>query len=100
MVGLTQMVVVYLSGQCGAADAKAGKRISPHQNGQRVGMGNKEIFQCKQLEPLIGSLTHACKVKPRALFLRRLLDLHATSTELVGESIIRLNGACRLDITQ
>ena len=60
----------------------------------------KKTCQRKQLESLIGLLTHACKVvRPGRSFLRRLLDLlHATSARSDGRSIIRLNRACRSDI--
>ena len=60
----------------------------------------RKSCQRKQLESLIGLLTHACKVvRPGRSFLRRLLDLlHATGSRPDGNSTIRLNRECRADV--
>ena len=62
--------------------------------------GSRKSCQRKELESLIGLLSHACKVvRPGRSFLRRLLDLlHATSSRRGGNCIIRLNRSCQADI--
>ena len=58
--------------------------------------GSKKSCQIKELETLIGLLSHACKVvRPGRSFLHRLLDLlHATSSRCGGNCVIRLNRSC------
>ncbi len=62
--------------------------------------GVKMACRRRQLESLIGLLTHACKVvRPGRSFLRRLLDLlHATGMRPDGDCHIRLNRTCQSDI--
>ncbi len=62
--------------------------------------GARKSCQRRELESLIGVLSHACKVvRPGRSFLRRLLDLlHATGTRRGNKCIIRLNRSCQADI--
>lgn len=86
-------------------DTVSGELRLPEEKLQRLRTllqewGSRKTCQRKQLESLIGLLSHACKVGHSGRsFLRRLLDLlHATGSRLEGNSIIRLNKECRADI--
>ena len=53
----------------------------------------------QQLESLIGTLQHACRVvKPGRAFLRRAIDLLRTPGATKGHHHLRLNRECRADI--
>ncbi len=62
--------------------------------------GSRKSCQRKELESLIGLLSHACKVvKPGRSFLRRLLDLlHATGSGRCDRCILRLSSSYQADI--
>ena len=86
-------------------DTVAGELRLPEEKLQRLRTllrewSMRKSCQRKQLESLIGLLTHACKVVcPRRSFLRRLLDLlHATGSRPDGSSTIRLNRECRANV--
>ena len=53
----------------------------------------------RQLESLVGTLQHACRVvKPGRAFLRRMIDLLRTPSATKAHHHIRLNGQFRADL--
>ena len=62
--------------------------------------GDRETCTKKELESLVGSLNHACKVvRPGRPFLRRILDLlHSPHVRFAGDNGIRLSREFRADL--
>ena len=86
-------------------DTVSGELCLPEEKLQRLRTllqewGSRKTCRRKQLESLIGLLSHAYKVvRSGRSFLRRLLGLlHATGSRLKGNSILRLNKECRANI--
>ena len=86
-------------------DTMAGQLRLPHEKLQRLQdqleeWGDKKVCTRRELESLIGTLNHACKVvRSGRSFLRRMLDLlHGVSTHPSRPHPIRLNREFRSDL--